>query len=792
MFGTLLALLLAPQAAIEPVPERFEYSEAHMGTEFRLVLYADQKTQADAASRAAFARIGDLDAQLSDYQKTSELSKLNQLAQDQATDWVAVGEPLWRVLEASQRIAQLSDGAFDATLGSCVRLWRRAARQGELPSAEQLAAAKTASGWTHLHMNDAGHQVRISQPGLRLDLGGIAKGFALDEALQTLRAFGIQSALVDGGGDVAVSNPPPGRDGWKVMLSEGTWDGANHLMLANEALATSGDRYQKVILQGVSYSHIIDPATGLGLTQSRAASVRAKSAMEADAWASALCVMGTQKAAAALAAQSHLRGKVFEAEKAPAVEVYRKPRKPLNIVFILADDLGWNDLGCMGSDYYSTPNLDRLASEGMRFTSAYTAAANCAPTRAALMSGMYGPRTGIYTVGSGARGKAKDRQLVPVKNQTELRGSVVTLAESLQQAGYRTGHFGKWHLGGEADTLPESQGFEVNIAGTHAGHPPTYFWPYRRQMQDPENPGQKITKQQLPGLEEGTDGEYLTDRLTDEALQFLDADDDRPFFLYLPHYAVHTPIQAPRDRVWEWKKKPAGVYQKNATYAAMIESLDQNVGRILSKLDEMGVADQTLVIFYSDNGGLGGYRDANVNSGDVTHNAPLRGGKGMYYEGGIRVPLLMRLPGSIPAQSVQSTPVTTVDFYPTLMELSGAAAPEQVLDGRSLTPLWEPRKIGGQVPSAMSALKARPIFWHMPGYLEAKKGWRTTPVGAVRKGQYKLLEFFENGRLELYDLHADISERRNLADIQPELRDTLHAELQQWRQSVGAPMPPKK
>ncbi len=811
MLGTLTALLLTIPALLgadaattaKQELQRFEYAEPHMGTEFRLVLYANEQSHADAASRAAFGRIGELDSLLSDYKADSELSRLNAQARDQASGWIAVGSDLWDVLNQAHQVSKRSNGAFDITVGACVRLWRRSLQQKELPDLERLKTALSTASWNSLELRQVDQKVRLARAGMRLDLGGIAKGYALDEALRTLREHGVPSELVDGGGDVAVGVAPPQREGWTVAMSEGAWNGQQSLTLVNEALATSGDRYQHVVVDGKRYSHIIDPKTGLGLTQPRAATVRAPSAMVADAWASALCVMGQDGAEAAMtAAGEAVQGVVFEADatdsaqgvtvEASPLNPPRDPDKRLNIVFILADDLGWNDLACQGSDYYSTPNLDQLARDGMRFTSAYAAASNCAPTRAALMSGLYAPRTGVYTVGSGARGKAKDRKLTPPKNQTELHGTFFTMAECLQRAGYRTGHFGKWHLGGDGVTDPQAQGFEVNIAGAHYGTPPSYFWPYQRSKKDPNNPGQRKITQQLPGLEDGKEGEYLTDRLTDEALKFLEADDGRPFFLYLPHYAVHTPIKAPRDEVWQWKKKPVGVHQQNPTYATMIDLLDRNVGRVLDKLEELNLADNTLVVFTSDNGGYGGYLDMGIDMGNITHNSPLRGGKGTYYEGGIRVPLIMRWPGRIPAQSVQSLPVTTVDFYPTFVGLAGAQPPAMKLDGSNLAPLWQPQKQQPASPSALSELKTRPIFWHMPGYLDARRGWRTTPVSAVRKGPYKLLEFLEDGRLELYDLDADISERMDLSASKPELRDALHAELQQWRESVDAPMPTPK
>ncbi|MGB2823060.1 MAG: sulfatase, partial [Phycisphaerae bacterium] len=274
-------------------------------------------------------------------------------------------------------------------------------------------------------------------------------------------------------------------------------------------------------------------------------------------------------------------------------------RKP-NIIRNFIDDLGWRDVSFMGSKFYETPNIDRLASGGMVFTRAYANAPNCAPTRACLMSGQYTPRNGVYTVGSSERGQSRFRKLIPIKNNTILDAKVVTIAEALKPAGYITASMGKWHLG-DGETGPVGQGFDVNVGGNTAGNPRGYFSPYRNK-----------------DLPDGPKGEYLTDRLTDEALKFIEASRDRPFFLYLTHYAVHTPIQAKKDLIAKYKgKKPDGG-QNNAAYAAMIESTDQGVGRIMDKLDELKLADDTVVVFFSDNGGYGG----------VTSMAPLRGAKG--------------------------------------------------------------------------------------------------------------------------------------------------------------------
>ncbi len=441
-------------------------------------------------------------------------------------------------------------------------------------------------------------------------------------------------------------------------------------------------------------------------------------------------------------------------------------RRP-NIVLIVADDLGWTDLGHAGSDFHRTPHLDALAAAGMRFTQAYSNAPNCAPTRACLMSGLYTPRHGVYTVGSGARGQKRFRKLVPVENRKTLSQDVVTLPERLSES-YAKGHFGKWHLGDAPDRGPLQQGFDFNIAGTNAGHPKSYFSPYSNAA-----------------LEDGPEGEYLTDRLTDEAIAWLDEVKDRPFFLYLPYYAVHTPIQPPSAALERCEARERGEHHRNAAYAAMVENLDACIGRLLQAIDDRDLRERTLVVFTSDNGGLGGYRRAGVDAREVTDNWPLRGGKGMLYEGGIRVPLLARWPGRIPAGSTCEEPVISLDLHPTLIEISGAGIDgETRLDGVSLVPLLEGRR------DRLS--EARALYWHFPGYLQgnAQKGaWRTTPAGAIRRGPYKLLEFFEDGRLEMYDLDQDIGETRDLSAEQPARVRELHAELRGWRAGARAPMP---
>jgi len=440
-------------------------------------------------------------------------------------------------------------------------------------------------------------------------------------------------------------------------------------------------------------------------------------------------------------------------------------RKP-NILFILIDDMGWRDVGFMGSTYYETPHIDTLASQGVVFTNAYANAPNCAPTRACLMSGQYSPRHGVYTVGSSQRGSAKHRKLIPVKNTTTLRKGIVTLAEALKPAGYVSASMGKWHLGTDPELGPVGQGFDVNVAGNSSGSPRGgYFAPYRN-----------------PQLPDGPKGEYLTDRLTEEAVKFIEAHKDRPWFLYLPHYAVHTPIQAKKALTAKYQQKKPSHGQGNPKYAAMIESVDQGVGRLLSTLDRLGLTEDTVVIFFSDNGGVGGYRECGVVGGEITSNRPLKGGKGMLYEGGIREPCAVRWPRRVKPGKCD-VPIIGLDFYPTLLEIAGAPRPKgHVLDGESLVPLL----------AGKGALERDAIYWHFPCYLQGARGtWRTTPGGVVRQGGWKLIEFFEDGRLELYHLADDIGETTNLAEKMPAKAQELHRRLLAWRREVKAPVPTK-
>jgi arylsulfatase A-like enzyme len=437
--------------------------------------------------------------------------------------------------------------------------------------------------------------------------------------------------------------------------------------------------------------------------------------------------------------------------------------KPPNIIFILADDLGWTDLGCFGSRYYETPNIDRLCAQGLKFTSAYTCGPNCAPTRACLMTGRYSPRHGIYTVGTGARGQAEFRKLKPVPNETRLPLTEKTVADALHAGGYAAAMFGKWHLGNGNRYHPARRGFDEAIVSA----------------------GRHFDFRTLPPVK--TDPQaYLADFLTDQAVRFIEAKKDRPFFLYLPHFAVHAPLMAKKDLVAKFeKKKPAGGHT-NPTYAAMIASLDESVGRILAKLDELKLSGRTLVIFSSDNGGVGGYARAGVaGAKETTDNAPLRGGKGMLYEGGIRVPLIVRWHGTIRPGSDCDEPVLSVDFFPTFLAVAGLKADgKRELDGVSLLPLL---KSSGAAP-----LRREALYWHFPGYLEGnvRRGtWRTTPAGAVRSGEFKLVEFFETGQVELYNLKEDPGEKNDLARQRPARARELKEKLAAWRRAVKAPMP---
>jgi|694.fasta_scaffold02165_30 arylsulfatase A-like enzyme len=431
-----------------------------------------------------------------------------------------------------------------------------------------------------------------------------------------------------------------------------------------------------------------------------------------------------------------------------------------NIIFIMADDLGYTDLACYGSKYYETPHIDRLAAEGVRFLNHHHCQ-NCAPTRAAIMTGQYGARTGVYTVGSIDRFDWQQRPLRPVENVTDLPLDRDIIAKQLKAAGYKTGMFGKWHLGQSGDYHPGKRGFDEALVSM----------------------GKHFDFVTVPPVDYPK-GQYLADFLTDQAVAFIDRHRDGPFFLYLPHFGVHSPHEAKPVNVDHFRDKPPAGGHQNATYAAMIRSVDESVGRIVAALDRLRLTEKTIVIFTSDNGGVGGYvREGLKDSGDITDNFPLRSGKGSLYEGGTREPFIVRWPNMVPGGKTCDVPTIHVDVFPTLLEVGVAPQPRQVLDGESLLSLFKD-------PSG--ELKRDAIFQHFPGYLGAGPGkWRTTPVSLIQAGDWKLMEFLEDGRLELYDLKNDIGESQNLAVALPEKAKQLKDRLDRWRQQVKAPMPTK-
>jgi arylsulfatase A-like enzyme len=441
--------------------------------------------------------------------------------------------------------------------------------------------------------------------------------------------------------------------------------------------------------------------------------------------------------------------------QAASAETARRAAKP-NVVLILADDLGWTDLACFGSDLHETPHLDRLAAGGMKFTQSYSACTVCSPTRAALLTGKYPARLHVTDWIPGAM---PDNPKLLVPDWTKfLPHSEITLAEVFRSAGYATASIGKWHLGGEQH-YPEKQGFDVNLAGTDKAQPPSYFAPWG-----------------IPTLAEGKPGDYLTDRLGKEAARFIEQSKGKPFFLYLPHFAVHLPVQGRADLVKKYKAKVRpGLTHANAAYAAMVESLDNAVGRVLARLDELRLADRTIVIFTSDNGGRI----------PTTSNQPLRYGKASAYEGGVRVPLIVYWPGMTNPGSTSDAPVITMDLFPTLVEMCGLALPRTSsatgpagCDGVSLVPLLR----------GDGRLGRTELFWHYPHHQHYQLGG-TMPYGAIRSGDYKLIEFFNDVRVELYNVREDIGEKRDLAATLPAKTEKLRVRLHAWRKEVGAQMP---
>jgi arylsulfatase A-like enzyme len=447
------------------------------------------------------------------------------------------------------------------------------------------------------------------------------------------------------------------------------------------------------------------------------------------------------------------------ASLAPAAEPARKP----NIVLILADDLGWKDVGYQGTDFYETPNIDALAKRGMVFPSAYAGAGNCAPSRACLLSGQYTPRHHVYAVGDTDRGPKPLMRMIPIPNKSGLPKSLVTMSDALKDVGYKTGIFGKWHLGGKDGTSPKEQGFDV-VFDSRTPDP-------NAKRDEPDDPK----------------GAYS---LTKAACEFMEVNKDKPFFVYLPHHAIHSALEARPASLKKFQAKESGKQHKNALYAACLYDLDDAVGVLLKKIETLGLTNDTLVIFTSDNGGT-----------QQSSQEPLRGNKGCYYEGGIREPFIACWPGKITPGTTCDVPIHNVDLFPTFLATAGAKVPKDVtLDGENLLPLF-----GGE-----KKLKRDAIFWHFPGYLDSPviRGrdpvFRTRPVSAIRKGDWKLLLYHEewqldggkekiasNNAVELYDLKSDIGERKNLAATDTKKRDELLADLLNWIEATKAPLPTK-
>lgn len=440
-------------------------------------------------------------------------------------------------------------------------------------------------------------------------------------------------------------------------------------------------------------------------------------------------------------------------------------KRPPNIVIILIDDLGYADVGCFGSTLYETPNIDRLAKNGMRFTNGYASCPVCSPTRAALMTGKHPARLRLTNFLKGRR-SPKNSPIRTAKYADQLELKEWTIAEALKSKGYTTCHVGKWHLG-NAPYFPEKQGFDVNIAGTRSGMPRAFFWP---QWQN------------NPPLKGNFNGEYLPDRLSQEACRFIEASREKPFFLYLSHYTVHIPIQAKKEKIEKYRKKlaarpPKKGEQNNPVYAAMVESMDESVGRVMKTLERLKLSDNTIVVFTSDNGGLSVREGRNT---PATINHPFRAGKGYLYEGGTRASWVVRWPGVTTPGSVSAEPMITHDLLPTVCDIVGIQPKDRksngTVDGVSLVSLLKDPK---------ATLKRKALYWHYPHF--ANQGGR--PGGSVRMGGWKLIERYEDGSLELYNLKDDIGETKNLAKTMPEKAKELLGMLKKWRKEVDANMP---
>jgi arylsulfatase A-like enzyme len=434
-------------------------------------------------------------------------------------------------------------------------------------------------------------------------------------------------------------------------------------------------------------------------------------------------------------------------------EKIASPENRPNILIINIDDLGWKDVSYSGNEFYETPNIDALSKMGMVFTNGYASASNCAPSRASLMTGQWTQRHGILTVGDSDRGKSRDRKLVPIANKTVLADNFLIVPSVFKDKGYRTCHAGKWHIS------EDPPGFDVNIGGSHAGHPSSYYAPFKN-----------ITLE----AEEGT---RLTDLIMDKTIEFIRGTNE-PFFINYSPYAVHTPIQPVKALIKKYAGRKGKEGQSNVDFGTMIENLDQNIGRLVSTLQETGKLKNTFIVFTSDNGGLFA----------VSSQHPLRAGKGSYYEGGIRVPFFFVWKGKIKQEQQNDLPISNLDIFPTLLELAGISKPKDLqLDGQSLSPVLIENK----------PLKERPLFWHFPIYLQAiatdnenrDPKFRTRPGSVIRYGKWKLHHYFEDNGLELYDLENDLGEQHNLAESEPEKTRELLELLNAWRIRTKAPVP---
>jgi len=450
---------------------------------------------------------------------------------------------------------------------------------------------------------------------------------------------------------------------------------------------------------------------------------------------------------------------------APALTHAEESQQRPNIVFILADDLGWADLACYGSDLHETPNLDRLANQGVRFTDAYAASPVCTPTRVSILTGKHPARLHMTIWREAALNRGNRKLLEPVCVDS-LPTEETTVAELLKDAGYYNVHLGKWHVG-RAEGYPQAHGFHRNIGGTLWGAPQTFWYPFN---------GNAYFKdwRYIPDLEPGEEGDYLTDVLTDKAIEVMQqqAAAEQPFFLNLWYHTVHTPIEGKPELVQHYENKITDDHvQRNPHYAAMVHSMDENVGRVLAKIDELGIAQNTLVVFSSDNGGF--VKTCKLHKDlQVANNTPLRSGKGSCYEGGVRVPLIVRGPDTAAGKEC-GTPVFSCDLFPTLLDAARVEANlAGPIDGLSLTPLLK---------NPTTTLGRDSLHFHYPHYYST-----TSPVSAIRKGDWKLLEYYEDGRVELYNVKEDLGEATNQASDRPDLASQLHAELRDWRTRVGA------